>query len=254
MFFLNATISALCALTTKGSRGPGPAASATARGKVACGGGGWGAEPVDVKESTADELAAFDGSFLFTHTGYSGPAALNISRHVARWRWERPEADVFASFLPDVAAPDEDAFWRSLLASEGRKTAAGALGARMPRRAAEMIAAEAGLGAGARIGSLSREESARLRAALFECRLRISSVAGYGKAEATAGGASLDEIEPATMMSRIAPGLFVAGELCDVDGWLGGYNFQWAWSSGTVAGRGASAYCRRTKSAGGPRA
>ena len=202
----------------------------------------------------ADELAAFDGSFLFTHTGYSGPAALNISRHVARWRWERPEADVFASFLPDVAAPDEDAFWRSLLASEGRKTAAGALGARMPRRAAEMIAAEAGLGAGARIGSLSREESARLRAALFECRLRISSVAGYGKAEATAGGASLDEIEPATMMSRIAPGLFVAGELCDVDGWLGGYNFQWAWSSGTVAGRGASAYCRRTKSAGGPRA
>ncbi|MEO6907934.1 MAG: NAD(P)/FAD-dependent oxidoreductase, partial [Abditibacteriaceae bacterium] len=60
--------------------------------------------------------------------------------------------------------------------------------------------------------------------------------------EATAGGVSLAELEPATMMSKLQDGLFFAGEVCDVDGWLGGYNFQWAWSSGTVAGRAAARF------------
>ena len=75
---------------------------------------------------------------------------------------------------------------------------------------------------------------------MFAQELPIDEVAPYVKAEATAGGVALDEIEPATMMSKRVPGLFFAGEICDVDGWLGGYNFQWAWSSGTVAGRAAA--------------
>ena len=70
----------------------------------------------------------------------------------------------------------------------------------------------------------------------------VHQIDSYTKAEATAGGISLAEIEPATMMSKLTEGLFLAGEICDVDGWLGGYNFQWAWSSGVVAGRAAAKY------------
>lgn len=191
------------------------------------------------------KLAASEGSFLFTHTGYSGPAALDLSRHVVRARREHADAQVYASFLPGVAEDREAAFVRELAGAMEGKTAAGALSVLLVRRAAEMIAAAAGLAPGRRVGRLSRVQCARLRAALFAHPLPVTGVAGYGKAEATAGGVSLDELEPATMMSRIAPGLFAAGEVCDVDGRLGGYNFQWAWSSGTVAGRGAAAWARR---------
>ena len=90
------------------------------------------------------------------------------------------------------------------------------------------------------VGQLSSEQQQKLRTTLFAQELPIDDVAPYVKAETTAGGVALDEIEPATMMSKLVPGLFFAGEICDVDGWLGGYNFQWAWSSGTVAGRAAA--------------
>jgi predicted flavoprotein YhiN len=86
-----------------------------------------------------------------------------------------------------------------------------------------------------------------VQAALLDMLLPVHAVADYVKAEATAGGISLDEIESATMMSKVHNGLFFAGEICDVDGWLGGYNFQWAWSSGTVAGRSAARYAIKQK-------
>jgi predicted flavoprotein YhiN len=86
-----------------------------------------------------------------------------------------------------------------------------------------------------------------VRTALLDQELKIDAVADYVKAEATAGGVALDEIEPATMMSKLQNGLFFAGEVCDVDGWLGGYNFQWAWSSGTVAGRAAARWALKSE-------
>jgi predicted flavoprotein YhiN len=95
---------------------------------------------------------------------------------------------------------------------------------------------------------LNKSQIADVKRELFAAHLPVSSVAPYDKAETTAGGVALKEIEPATMMSRLAPGLFFAGEVCDVDGWLGGYNFQWCWSSGVVAGRAAAKWCRRVQS------
>ena len=73
--------------------------------------------------------------------------------------------------------------------------------------------------------------------ALIEGPVTVLDSRGYGHAEVTAGGIPLDEIDPATMQSRVCPGLYLVGEILDVDGRLGGFNFQWAWSSGWVAGQ-----------------
>ena len=72
---------------------------------------------------------------------------------------------------------------------------------------------------------------------LVECRLTVTDSRGYNFAEATAGGVALGEIDPATLESRVCPGLHLVGEILDVDGRIGGFNFQWAWSTGFVAGR-----------------
>lgn len=191
-------------------------------------------------------LAGCEGSFLFTHTGYSGPAALNLCRHVVRGRWEHPEAQVYARFLPEVQDGEEQAFWRDLMRRHARKSAAGALSRFIPRRLAETIASEA-KARQTPLGKLSKDVLLALQGLTLNHRLPVSGVAGYRFAEATAGGVALDDVEGATMQSRLRPGLFFAGEILDVDGWLGGYNFQWAWSSGAVAGRTAARMAMRAR-------
>jgi predicted flavoprotein YhiN len=185
--------------------------------------------------------ASYDGSFLFTHFGYSGPAALNLSRHVAR---DKAGSTVTMRVLPDVEANAEGAFWQEFVRARAKKTLPNALAEILPRRLSESIAQCAHVSPQLALGRLSPAQQSAVRAALFEQVLPVTSVADYVKAEATAGGLALHEIEPATMMSRLVPGLFLAGEICDVDGWLGGYNFQWAWSSGTVAGRAAARFAK----------
>ena len=190
-----------------------------------------------------EKLAEYEGSFLFTHLGYSGPVALNISRHVARSRWKYPQSRVFASFFPDVKAEDEGQFWSDWSQKNARKNVANALSAHLPDSLAETIAARAGVQE-LPLGRLDKAQVAALRAQMFACPLPIHAVGAYEKAETTAGGIALAEIAPATMMSQLQDGLFLAGEICDVDGWLGGYNFQWAWSSGVVAGRAAAKWAK----------
>ncbi|MEI6915528.1 MAG: aminoacetone oxidase family FAD-binding enzyme [Armatimonadota bacterium] len=184
-------------------------------------------------------LARCTGSFLFTHTGYSGPAALNLSRHFIRSRWDGGDSAVFARFIPDVDEGQEIPYWNDFTRRFAKKTLVNALMDVLPRRLAEMIAFQAQVEQ-LPVGKLSRKQSATARDLALDQKLPVVDVGSYTKAEATAGGVSADEIEPATMESRIAPGLFFAGEIVDVDGWLGGYNFQWAWSSGVAAGRAAA--------------
>ena len=201
------------------------------------------------KPAQNERLASYTGSLLFTHRGYSGPVALNISRHVARARWRFPDASVFASFFSEVAVEDEGAFWSEWSQRQAKKNVANALSAHMPDDIAETLAANAGV-ENSPLGRLSREGVAALRAQMFHCPLAVHEVAPYEKAETTAGGIALKEIAPATMMSKLAPGLFFCGEICDVDGWLGGYNFQWAWSSGVVAGRAAAKWVKQSSDVG----
>ena len=89
------------------------------------------------------------------------------------------------------------------------------------------------------LAHLSREARRRIVHLATALPLAVTGSRGYTHAEATAGGVSLEEIDPGTMASRVCDGLFLAGEMLDVDGRLGGFNFQWAWASGYVAGRGA---------------
>jgi predicted flavoprotein YhiN len=113
------------------------------------------------------------------------------------------------------------------------------LGARLPERIADLITGESGLG-GAAMSQVPRERRAAALALVLERDLRVTGTLGYEKAEVTAGGVALAEVNPSTLESRVCPGLWLCGEILDVEGRLGGFNFQWAWSSGTVAGRAAA--------------
>lgn len=190
-------------------------------------------------------LARFEGSFLFTHFGYSGPVALNISRHIIRERWKFPQAQVQLRLLTDVPFGEEGPWWQDWQKSQARKSIGNALAGKMPARVVETTCEIAGVNSQDSVGRMSGPQTKALRRALLEQPLPVEKVADYVKAETTAGGIPLEEIEPNTMMSKLTPGLFFAGEICDVDGWLGGYNFQWAWSSGTVAGRAAAKYVKQ---------
>jgi predicted flavoprotein YhiN len=99
-----------------------------------------------------------------------------------------------------------------------------------------MVAAS-GIDPSTTMAHLAKSERRRLLHALLDTPLQVIDSRGYSYAEVTAGGIPLDEIDPATMQSRMCPGLFLVGEILDVDGRLGGFNFQWAWSSGWIAGR-----------------
>jgi len=110
----------------------------------------------------------------------------------------------------------------------------------LPARLADALCAEAGVEPGAQIAQVAREPRARLIELLTARVLPVSGTLGYEKAEATAGGVELSEVDPSTLESRKCTGLYLCGEMLDVDGRLGGFNFQFSWSSGTVAGRAAA--------------
>lgn len=191
---------------------------------------------------SSKKLASYDGSFLFTHKGFSGPVALNISRHFARHRPQHGQASVFASLLPQVEEGNEAKWWHEFVGKSSKKSVGNALETLFSAKLAGAIAARAGLISSLPLGRLSKTQNEALRRELFFAPLGVFDVAPYDKAETTAGGIALGEIEPSTMGSRLHKGLFFAGEVCDVDGELGGFNFQWAWSSGVVAGRAAARF------------
>ena len=179
------------------------------------------------------------GALLWTHFGVSGPVALNASRHWLRAQVENRGAVITVSFCPGQRFADVDAEWIGAAASaaqrrRSRRCSRQWCRRRSPRRCSRRLAID-------RRARRSRTWRATIddgsTRALVEWPLPVTGTRGYGFAEATAGGVALDEIDPATMESRVCPGLFLVGEMLDVDGRIGGFNFQWAWSSAYVAGR-----------------
>ncbi len=180
------------------------------------------------------------GSFLFAHFGYSGPAALDLSRSWLRAEG-RGERAVTANFLPGETRESLLAAWQRETAPEPRLQVRHWLGRRLPDRLVLALCAEAGVDAGAYASQTSRAHRAALVEYLCARALPVDGTLGYEKAEVTAGGVALDEVDASTLESRKARGLYLCGEVLDVDGRLGGFNFQWAWSSGTVGGAGRGA-------------
>jgi hypothetical protein len=179
------------------------------------------------------------GSLLFAHFGYSGPAALDLSRH-----WLRAEGAgtrrVEASFAPGVTREALVSAWLAAGREGPRRTMRRWLAERVPERLAGLMCREAAVEPGERLSQVERERRSALLDSVVARALPVTGTLGYEKAEVTAGGVRLAEVDPSTLESRVAPGLFLCGEILDVEGRLGGFNFQWAWSSGTVAGRSAA--------------
>jgi len=178
------------------------------------------------------------GSLLWTHFGVSGPLALDASRHWHRATLEGGRVGVHLSFVPDLDFAGAERRLLDASAARPSATLRGALAELLPAAVAGGLLESLGIDSGVRLAHLSREDRRRVAAALVSWELPITGSRGYNYAEATAGGVALDEVDRGTMASKRCEGLFFAGEMLDVDGRLGGFNFQWAWSSAFVAARG----------------
>ena len=176
------------------------------------------------------------GSLLWTHFGASGPVVLNASRHWHRAVVERRPVHVSVRVCPGHTFESLEEWWGAALSERPRATVTAALARLLPASVAETWAAIAGVESVRTLAHLERDERRGLVRALLDTPLDVRDSRGYNYAEVTAGGVPLTEIDPATMESRVCPGLYLVGEMLDVDGRIGGFNFQWAWSSGWVAG------------------
>ena len=183
-----------------------------------------------VKSPTGRVLHRHRGSMLLTHFGLSGPVVLDISRH---WIANQP-ATLSANFLPGETFDSLEAALLDAGRRNPRATVFSVLRGRLPERLIMQLASDTPL------GRMTKEERRAIVRDLVDHTLPVIRDRGFDYAEVTAGGVPLEEIDLATMASRVCPGLYLCGEILDVDGRIGGFNFQWAWASGRVAGRAAA--------------
>lgn len=173
------------------------------------------------------------GPVLITHFGLSGPAVLDASRH---YTTSPPgEVELRLGFLPGVDAGDLEREWVAAARDDGSRQV-GRLLAALPGRLGEALLQVVGIDRSLTVARLDRESRRRLLLAVTSWPLPVRGTRGFTVAEVTAGGVPLSEIDPRTMASSRCPGLYLVGEVLDVDGRIGGFNFQWAWSTGFVAG------------------
>jgi predicted Rossmann fold flavoprotein len=173
-----------------------------------------------------------EGSFLFTHRGYSGPVVLNASHAATR----DPEAhEEITVRWGEVEAERWDADLRA-----GSGQLGTLLAERLPTRLARALAEEAGVAWDASRARIRREERIRLVQLLTRYPLPWTGDEGYRKAEVTGGGVRLDQVHTGSLESRVAPGLYLCGEVLDAFGPIGGHNFLWAWATGRTAGEAAA--------------
>ncbi len=227
------------------------------------------ATPEQLAGAKLRPLARAAGSLLVTHHGASGPAALDVSgpcgRALARgedvvlsgdfWSLTLPDGPWSpflglpkppgASLRPEAAPrpPTHEAFLaqaKPLLAERARSLGQ-ALGARLPRSLLQALLRARGVDPQRLVRQVDARGWREVHLALTQADLRLSGTDGYAKAEVTTGGVHLAELARTTLESKRLPGLFACGEVVDVTGRLGGFNFQWAWASGVAAGLGAAA-------------
>jgi predicted Rossmann fold flavoprotein len=202
---------------------------------------------IELRSGTGKRLKAFTNSTLCAHFGLSGPSVLDISRYYASAKAGDAAAQLVINWLPGILAEELDAM---LVAARGVGTARWLVeeapiriavpghGSRgLPDRLARALCAQSQVDPSAPVHALTRERRGALVRWLTETPLPITGDRGFTFAEVTAGGVPLSELDLKSMESRVCPGLFICGEICDVDGRIGGFNFQWAWASGHVAGR-----------------
>ena len=193
------------------------------------------------------------GSFLWTHFGVSGPVVMDASRYWVKAYEQGLKTTFSLSFFPDQTFDEIDRWLRPSEPNCRRKSLGAFLSQRLPQRVAKTLCTYVGKGLNWQpsheaiahdvyslpIGQLSRQSRRLLTDALTSLSLPVVRIRGWNYAEVTAGGIPLGEINTNSMASRKTPGLFIIGEMLDCDGRIGGFNFQWAWSTGYIAGRSA---------------
>jgi predicted Rossmann fold flavoprotein len=179
-------------------------------------------------------LAERRGSLLMTHFGVSGPVVLDVSREIT----VQPSPHrvlLVADLWPDEPWERLEATIRQECESHGGRSLIHLLPSGLPQRVLEEVVRQVGIESTTRGAELSRETRRRLVSTFKGIEIPVTGTRGFAKAEVTAGGIPLAEVDPKTMQSRVCPNLYVVGELLDLDGWIGGYNFQSAFSTAWLA-------------------
>jgi predicted Rossmann fold flavoprotein len=179
------------------------------------------------------------GSLLWTHFGISGPVVMDASRFWCVAREQNASATVFGNFVPGHTQEDVREWIREEARAHPRRTLVTTLTQRLPKRFSDALIHHAGCDRHRAIAQLPRNDRDHFVTLLTKFPFPIVQDRGWNYAEVTAGGVPLEEINFRTMESKVVPGLYLIGEILDCDGRIGGFNFQWAWATGRLAGTAA---------------
>jgi predicted Rossmann fold flavoprotein len=180
------------------------------------------------------------GPLLFTHFGFSGPTAMNISRAVTRFGLDNPVNEKLVmrcDFLPTLTPDQLTDRFNQQKQRTGKQVVGQLLSPFFPRRLVEALLNQVDIPQSQNNGELSKKQVHRLTDVVKRTDFPLNGTQGYKKAEVTAGGVNLKEVDSRDMQSKSQPGLFFAGEILDIDGPIGGFNFQAAFSTGWLAGQ-----------------
>lgn len=201
----------------------------------------WEPEVEGAKKKKRKPIAETTGSFLFTHFGFSGPAAMDVSRAVAGHATKN-RLSLVCDFLPSEKAGSVEQQLVAEKKSAGGRTTIRVLSekfSQFPKRLIEQLLSQSDVPTDRRYAELSSQQLTAISTQFKQLAFSIQGTLGYEKAEVTAGGVKLSEVNSSTMESKLVPNLFFAGEILDLDGPIGGFNFQSAWSTGWLAGQSA---------------
>lgn len=180
------------------------------------------------------------GSLLWTHFGVSGPVVMDASRFWTIARAKGEVGELYVNFLPGHMQEEIRQWFIEQARENPRRSLAGTLIQLVPERFAMLLCRDTGSDPHRAISQLARKDRERLIGLLTKFRFSVERDRGWNYAEVTAGGVPLDEVNFRTMESKKVPGLYLVGEILDCDGRIGGFNFQWAWATGYLAGRHAA--------------
>lgn len=185
------------------------------------------------------------GSLLWTHFGISGPVVMDASRFWTLGHEQGETVEVYGNFLPGQTQEQAKSWFMEQATDNPRRSLLKTWAQQIPERFAEALCSHVECDPRTAVAQLPRKDRDRLLAALTKFKLPVNHDRGWNYAEVTAGGVPLEEINFQTMESKLVPGLYLIGEILDCDGRIGGFNFQWAWATGFLAGR-AVAPCSRS--------
>ena len=180
------------------------------------------------------------GNLLWTHVGISGPVVMDASRVWTEATGEGKPVSIYGNFLPGQTEEQVRGWLSEKAAANPRRSVLHALTESLPERMAEALCRNVGCDPQQPMGQLSRPPRQRITQALTRYAFPVEADRGWNYAEVTAGGVPLEQVNFRTLESKRVPGLYVVGEILDCDGRIGGFNFQWAWATGVLAGRAAA--------------